>query len=144
MPFCQRLLVSALGVRRQPFLAIGGFDAQLPGGPEDIDLCWRHALAGAELTVVANAVLFKRHADSFRSIFQQSRGYGRSGPLLYLKYRTLGMPRRSGKAALRHWVGAFKALGAVRDRAQLAAWVDVAGRHVGQVEGCIQGRVYYP
>ena len=54
------------------------------------------------------------------------------------------MPRRSGRAALRHWVGAFKALGAVRDGAELAAWVDVAGRHVGQVEGCIQGRVFYP
>ena len=135
---------SALGVQRQPFLAIGGFDAQLPGGPEDIDLCWRLALAGAELTVVADAVLFKRNADSFRLIFQQSQGYGRSGPLLYLKYRTLGMPRRSegprcvtGLAPSRHWQRSE-----IEPNSPLGwTW---RGGGFGQVEGCIRGRVFYP
>ncbi len=67
---------ACLLVRREQFLALGGFDEGYPGGYEDVDLCLRYGKAGARVVYAPGAVLEHharepvpadpRHADDAR------------------------------------------------------------------------------
>ena len=132
----------SLGIRRDLFLNEGGFNAELPPA-EDIDLCWRLLLDGVELTLVPDAVIRYRYRTRFYDIFGQARGYGRSVPNLYRRYRDRGMPRRHGMRIVRFWLGPIRRLINVRTKADLALIVYLVGFRVGLVEGCWRARVLY-
>ena len=92
-----------LGIRRQYFDGIGGFDETLRSA-EDVDLCWRVSRdAGVDLQLVPEAVLHYRLKTSYTALFRQGLVYGRGGAALYRRWRWHGMERRSVTQVLRSW-----------------------------------------
>jgi len=65
-----------LGVRRERFDQVGGFDERLTIAAEDEDLCWRLQAQGATIAFVPDAIVHYRLPDSWRALFRQGRRYG--------------------------------------------------------------------
>ncbi|MFI7586447.1 glycosyltransferase [Spongisporangium articulatum] len=82
-----------LGIRRELFLQVGGFDAVV-GCLEDTDLCWRVQLTGVTLTYCPEAVVHVRLRRSLRAMWWQGRSYGAAAALLEHRYAVLS-PRPS-------------------------------------------------
>jgi glycosyltransferase involved in cell wall biosynthesis len=76
-----------LGIRRDVFLALGGFDPQLRW-LEDTDLCWRAQMAGIPLWFEPDALLHMRLRDSLRGNARQGWEYGRAYAVLEQRYPT--------------------------------------------------------
>lgn len=74
-----------LGIRREAFIAAGGFDPSV-GCLEDTDLCWRVQLAGVPLTFHPEARMHVRLRSSLRTMWGQGRAYGRASALLAHRY----------------------------------------------------------
>jgi len=83
---------ASLGVARDLYLAVGGCDEELVGGGDDVDLCWRAQMHGAELRFVPSAVVRYRIPDTARSLFRQGWSYGRGGRRLSDRYQPMGGP----------------------------------------------------
>lgn len=89
-----------LGVRREAFDSVGGFDEQFLL-LEDTDLTWRLQLAGFELAFAHDAVVHIRFRPTSRGSFRQAYGYGKYNVLLYKTYRGRGMPKLTIQTGLR-------------------------------------------
>ncbi|GLY14261.1 glycosyltransferase [Kineosporia rhizophila] len=74
-----------MGVRRDLFLAVGGFD-QAVGTLEDTDLCWRIQLAGTPLIFAPDSVVHVRLRSSFTKMWRQGWNYGHAAALLERRY----------------------------------------------------------
>lgn len=142
MGFLPAGLSSNLGVHRSLFEAEGGFSEDLHVG-EDVDLCWRLQLAGHRFAFAPEAVVAKREAERFGQVFARAVAYGRSGALLYRRYRGAGA-RRQVWAALRSlgWLAASVVrLGDARVR---RSWARAAGMRLGRLLGSLEHRVFFP
>jgi glycosyltransferase involved in cell wall biosynthesis len=135
-------LASNLAVRRGVFEEAGGFSEDLTVG-EDIDLCWRLQLSGCRFATVTNAVVAKREPRRLGAIFTRAFSYGRSGPLLYRRFR--------GQGARRHVAGGLKAVAwmvvavPLLVRAEVRRqWVRAAGVRLGRMVGSVEQRVFFP
>jgi len=65
-----------MAVRRWMFEALGGFDARLPAGWEDTEICWRAWLRGWQSVFVPSAVCWHRVGAS-----------SKEGPGAWMRYR---------------------------------------------------------
>ncbi len=74
-----------LGIRRDLFLAVDGFD-QAVGTLEDTDLCWRVQLAGTPLIFAPEVVVHVRLRSSFSKMWRQGWNYGHAAALLERRY----------------------------------------------------------
>ena len=74
-----------MGIRRELFLAVGGFDLSVPC-LEDTDLSWRVQRAGVPLEYVPNAVVHVRLRSSLRQMYRQGRAYGSAHSFLEQRY----------------------------------------------------------
>ncbi len=133
----------SLGVRRELFEELGGFDCDLPPA-EDVDLCWRALLGGHELVRVSEAVMWYRQRSTLRAVFRRAFRYAAIRPLLYRRYRQAGMPRRHGVVALRFQLGVVPVALKIRSRADLSDWVALVAVRVGHLRGSLRYRVWYP
>jgi glycosyltransferase involved in cell wall biosynthesis len=129
-----------LGMRREVFDAVGGFDPSLPA-LEDTDLCFRAQLAGYELAFAADAVVHVRLRRSFRALFRQGLGWGYATVGLHARYREQGMPLPSWLRHLGGWLLVFPRLLLVRDRAQLGRWCFALGWRIGRLRGNVRYRL---
>lgn len=85
---------ATLGVRREAFDGVGGFDERFPGAcAEDVDLCWRIQQAGTPLVYVPDALLDYRLRTDLRGIARQAAAYGRSNHLLVTEHEADGATR---------------------------------------------------
>ncbi len=85
-----------VGVRRDAFLGVGGFDADLRTG-EDLDLCWRLQLAGHELVEDSRAVVYVANRGGLGATIAQTFAYGVGDRRLTHKYALIADAyRRSG------------------------------------------------
>lgn len=91
-----------LAVRRDVFVALGGFRADFALG-DDVELSWRAQLTGYELTFAPSAVVHYRYRGGLRSLLRQFAAYGTIGPHLYAHYRDAGMPPSPAGPAARQW-----------------------------------------
>jgi GT2 family glycosyltransferase len=132
----------ALGIRTVDFERLNGFDESLLAG-EDIDFWWRARLASISMDLEPDAVIEIHHHAGLRGSFRRGRSHGLAAPKLYRKYRGHGMPRRGWHAVIRFYGGLFARLPRMRNKADLDAWMFLAGYRVGLVEGCIRQRVLY-
>lgn len=88
-----------LGVHRDEFLAVGGFDESLRTG-EDLDLCWRMQLAGHELVVDPRAVVLVSNREGLGATIAQTFAYGAGDRRLAHKYaRVAAAYRHAGPAS---------------------------------------------
>jgi|SRR5579875_1176554 len=132
----------SLGIRREVFDAVGGFDPMMREC-NDIDFCWRVQRSGWQLDFVPEAVVHYRYRYRLREIFRQASAYGEAGPRLYRRYGVAGMPRRAWRRATRFQLAALYRLLQARSRGELAAAVFLIGLRVGMWRGCIRYRVFY-
>lgn len=134
-------LASNLGVRRNAFEAVGGFDETMRHG-EDIDLCWRLQLAGYKFKVETRAVVSKRERGSGREIFANGLAHGRSGARLYRKHRT--SISRDMPGVGRSWAWLLANFPDVMDPVARRGWLRVAGVRAGRIIGSFENRVVFP
>ena len=83
-----------LGMRREDFLSLGGFDSQIRW-LEDTDLSWRAQLAGICLTFCPEVVVHVRLRSTYRTMYAQGRQYGLAHALLEERYGS-PEPRKTG------------------------------------------------
>jgi glycosyltransferase involved in cell wall biosynthesis len=123
-----------LGVTRRLFDELGGLDTSIDT-LEDVDFCWRAQLdAGARLAFVPAAVLHHRYRDNDRSVFRQTRKWGRDQAKLRQMYERRGMPRRHPLSPVRE-LWKLRRLSALRDPARRYMWFRRFGVNVGRIEG---------
>jgi glycosyltransferase involved in cell wall biosynthesis len=130
-----------LGLRREAFDAVGGFDTTLPS-LEDTDLCFRAQLRGYELTFVPDAVVHVRHRASLRSLYRQGRSWGHGTAVLHQRYRAHGMPAPNRLRHLGGWVLSLPRLLVAFDRGRFGTWLFRQGWRAGRLRGslCWRGK----
>ena len=133
----------SIGITREAFERAGGFPEDLPR-MQDIAFSWEAQRAGATLGYVPDALYHVRYRDSLSGLFRQGLAGGSTAPLLYRRYRDLGMTRRTVPAALRGWFRLARRAVAVRSRADAAPLALELGRQLGRLRGSIRHRVFFP
>jgi hypothetical protein len=81
-----------IGIRTALFRTLGGFDARIPGGSEDVEFCLRVQLAGHPLVFVPDAVVKMRYRHSRRAMFAQARLWATGHPALEAQFRDATIP----------------------------------------------------
>jgi GT2 family glycosyltransferase len=133
----------SMGVWRDRLLAVGGFDPQMVHS-DDVDLSWRLQLAGYTLKDAHGARVHKRERQTPRDRWLQTYRWGRFDPVLFVRYRSQGMPRSLITKALLSYGWLLLALpllpfsAARRDR-----WIEQSARRAGRIVGGIAERVVF-
>jgi glycosyltransferase involved in cell wall biosynthesis len=133
---------SNLGIRRQVFEEMGGFDKTIKYS-EDVDLSFRVQLAGHAIARAPEALVHRRLRGTTRALFMQHFRYGRTSPLIYIRFRAHGMPRSGLREIAKEWM--FLAVRSYRlgDPGFRRFWCVVAGRRLGRIVGSAEQRVLY-
>jgi GT2 family glycosyltransferase len=140
-PYLEHASTLGLGIRRELFERIGGFDESFHS-LEDADLCFRAQLAGAKLVLADDAVVHYRYRTQLGDIFRQAEAYAEGFAHLQRRYQ----PREirfhdAWKWPLRHWRPILRDLPRVRDRGGRARLAWLLGWQLGRVRGSIKYRV---
>jgi len=133
----------SIGISRAALEAVGGFPEDLPR-MQDIALSWEVQLAGIPLHYVPDALYRIRYRDRLPDLFRQGLAGSSCAPLLYKRYRSAGMQRRTVAAMLRSWARLAVDLSKARTRAELAPLAVRLGRELGRLSGSIRHRVFFP
>jgi glycosyltransferase involved in cell wall biosynthesis len=134
---------ASIGLTRSAFELVGGFPEDLPR-MQDIALSWEVQLAGIELHYARDAVYRVRYREGLLDLFRQGLAGSSCAPLLYRRYRSLGMRRRTLGEVLRSWARLLVDLSRARTRAELAPLVVRLGRELGRIKGSVRHRVFFP
>ena len=134
---------ASIGIRRAAFDVVRGFPEDLPR-MQDIALSWEVQLAGIRLHYVPDAVYRIRYRDSLLDLFRQGLAGSSCAPLLYKRYRGVGMERRTVGRMLRSWARLAVDLSRARTRADLAPLMVRLGRELGRLNGSVRHRVFFP
>ncbi len=123
-----------LGVRRQVFESVGGFDPALRPAGEDVDLCIRLAKAGHPTEFVEGAVVQYRFPSTLRALFRQGRLYGLGHVNVCVRH---GTPVRVGDVVAWIRVAAAAAVWTLPGRSmeRRGQGASALGRRVGLLEG---------
>ena len=135
-------LCANLAVRRTAFEQIGGFAEELLVG-EDVELCWHLQLRGFRFAIAPNAIVAKRERSTSKQVFRQSLTYGRSGPVLFQRYRSAGA-HRDLAGAMKTWVWLAASLPMLHDPQRRKIWARAAGVRLGRLEASVRERVLFP
>jgi glycosyltransferase involved in cell wall biosynthesis len=134
---------ASIGINRSVFERCGGFPDDLPR-MYDIALSWELQLAGIPLHYVPEALYRVRYREGLLDLFRQGFAGSSCAPLLYKRYRSAGMQRRTVGAVLRSWARLAVDLSKARTRAELAPLAVRLGRESGRLTGSIRHRVFFP
>jgi glycosyltransferase involved in cell wall biosynthesis len=131
-----------LGIRREVFEALGGFDESLLVG-EDLELCLRLWQRDHELAFSRDATVHYRNRGSLVALFRQAVRYGGAGPLIARRLRDENLPRPPRFRRLRNVLWLLRNVTGLADRPRRARWVVVAGEVAGRVLGSWRHRTLY-
>jgi glycosyltransferase involved in cell wall biosynthesis len=131
-----------LGIRRDRFLALGGFDEGLLVG-EDIELSMRLRRAGVDLTFVPGALVRYRLRPDLRANYAQAVAYGAARPVLAERWRALSGEEPDRRSGARNWAWLVRHAPDLRTAPGRAHWVWVAGQRVGSLRGSWRVRRLY-
>ncbi len=120
-----------MGVNRELFELMGGFDPDYPRA-QDAELSLRLWRRGVQPRFEPDALVHYRLRTSARSIFEQSRSWGRARTPLR---RALGAPAAPATAAVKSWLWLALASPRLLTRGGRARWLHVAGSLWGDMEG---------
>ncbi|MEO6469610.1 MAG: sulfotransferase [Acidimicrobiia bacterium] len=123
-----------LGVRRDVFLALGGFDERIMVW-EDVELSMRLFLKQVELHYVPEAAVHYRYRQTRREFFDRARAYGRCRPQIAERLRAYSGTQPSRWLGWRNWAWLIRHIGLLRTRTGQARWLWTAGLRVGALEG---------
>ena len=85
-PYYQHAGACGLGLRKDLFEQVGGFDPQLPAA-SDTDLCFKLQRIGHELAFAPRAVVHVRMKQTPARAFQQARRWAAVNSLMYRRYK---------------------------------------------------------
>jgi glycosyltransferase involved in cell wall biosynthesis len=134
---------ASIGITRAAFEAVGGFPEDLPR-MQDIALSWEVQLAGIPLHYAPEAVYRVRYRTSLLDLFRQGLAEASCAPLLYKRYRAVGMGRRTIDRMLRSWARLLIDFSKARTKADMAPLMVRLGREFGRPTGSIRHRVFFP
>lgn len=123
-----------LGIHRDVFLDLGGFDESLHVG-EDIEVSMRLSLRGIELGYVPAAMVHYRYRPTLRSTFERAVAYGAARPVIAELWRRRGGVPVARTRGARNWLWLLRHLPLLRDRTGQARWLWVAGQRLGSLRG---------
>lgn len=133
----------SIGILRSAFEAVGGFPEEFPR-MYDIAFSWEVQRAGTTLHHVPEAVYRVRYRGTLLDLLRQGYLGGSTAPLLYRRYRSAGMERRTLGEVLRSWARFARRLAEARSKADLAPLMIQLGREVGRLRGSVRHRVFFP
>lgn len=139
-PFLPHVAGGTIGISRDLFVSLGGFDESLPY-LHDTDFCWRAQLAGYSIHFLPEAVVHMRFRPSLRTLYIQARNYAEYNVLLYKRYRHRGMAPISLRMSLLAWWHVLARLTRVRDKGSFGMWLWHFAQRVGRIQGSIKYRV---
>ena len=131
-----------LGIRRERFLDIGGFDERLTVA-EDVDLAMRLHLDGVALAYVPDAAVHYRYRQTRGALFTRAYAYGAGRPLISERLRTATGRGTSRFQGWRNWAWLIRNVGLLRTRTGQARWLWTAGTRVGALRGSLTARRLY-
>jgi glycosyltransferase involved in cell wall biosynthesis len=131
-----------LGVQRDVFVKLGGFDAEVQVG-EDIEFCLRLWVDGQHLEFVPGAVVHYRNRASLRGLWAQARAYGAVAPMIAARLERIGHPVPARLAGVRNWFWLVRRAPTLRTKEGRARWLVVAGGVVGRIVGSLRHRTLY-
>ncbi|MGV1008020.1 MAG: glycosyltransferase [Dermatophilaceae bacterium] len=140
--FRPAVIGAGLGMRREAFDQIGGFDVEL-NTLHDIDASFRLVGAGYQPTFVPDAVVHYRYRNNVNDTFRQEFGYGRGEAAVYRKYRDEGMGRRGPLRVAAWWSRTALAVARVPLGGNPWEAATLLGHHLGRVRGSMKERVLY-
>jgi GT2 family glycosyltransferase len=142
LAFLPAALGANLAVRRSAFDAVGGFAEELAVG-EDIDLSWRLQLHGFRFAVAPGAVVAKREPSAPGEILRTAWSYGRSGSVLYRRFRADGM-HRDLRGAAKEWLWLLLACPALGRAGTRRQWARTFGLRAGRLAGSVRQGAFFP
>jgi glycosyltransferase involved in cell wall biosynthesis len=102
---CDALLGCNMGIERELFLELGGFDVTAVFGWEDIDLGIRAGFRGISITWIEEALILHRRPGSVGETWRREFAYGRGKMMLERRYRGVVPDTRIGRLMRRAgWV----------------------------------------
>lgn len=135
---------ACLGVRREVWSALGGFDETYVGGHEEVDFAWRAQHAGHHLAFAPEAIVDYRLRASLVGVMRQRFGYGRSYAQLYARFRDQPVPRARARHEVKV-IGGFLLSGPREARAGRGApWLVGLAWTAGRWRGDLAYRVRCP
>jgi glycosyltransferase involved in cell wall biosynthesis len=133
----------SVGISHAVFEAVGGFPEDF-GRMYDIAFSWEVQSAGTRLHHVPDALYRVRFRSTLAGLFRQGFEGSSYAPLLYKRYRHLGMRRRTIDAMLKSWARLGVAFLRARTKADLASLMVQLGRELGRLSGNARHRVFFP
>jgi glycosyltransferase involved in cell wall biosynthesis len=130
---------ASIGVQRAAHDTVGGFDERFVH-IQDVDYCFRLALAGFPGSFVPDAVVRYRFRGGLLTTFRNARTYGEWTVPVYERFVPLGLPRPPRGSGVRAWAHLVKLALTVRDRATLARFVWQLGWRIGLLQGSARFR----
>lgn len=138
------VLAGSMGIWKQDYISVGGYDNSYRGGCEDVDFSWRAQFDGMEAVVATGCYLYYRPRVSAWAVFKQERRYTSQGILLWVRFKD--QPGISGPSL--RWTiqavirGVFAARPVtLRHHDKRYAWAQRLGSDLGSLEGHIRYRV---
>ncbi|MDO8392268.1 MAG: glycosyltransferase [Actinomycetota bacterium] len=132
-----------MGVSRDVFDALGGFDEGFVHGGDDTEFFWRAQLAGFDLLEVPNAIVHYRLRQTVAAHFRQFVHYGTAEVMLYQRFHQRGLHRRPVRALLRDlWWLATRAPFAT-NKARRGAWARRFATQYGRLIGSVRLRTLW-
>ena len=135
-----------LGVWKDRFDAVGGFDVAYDRGAEDADFTIRIQLAGGVLGHAPRALIGYRLRDTLRGIWDQSVMCGEGDARLYAEYREYGLPPRPWYATadvIAYLLLRNPLLPTLITRVPTGRWLFQAGNLLGRIKGSVRHRAWY-
>lgn len=132
-----------LGIRREVFDAVGGWDESYPTAASDVEFCWRVQTAGYRFGYAPEAMVAYRFREGLRETWSQVIDYGREEARVAKQYSAPGrqwwwFPVHAavsvGTAPIWPWAWSRKRVG---------QWVWITGNLVGRVRGSFRYRILY-
>jgi GT2 family glycosyltransferase len=140
-PYLPHASTMGLGVRRDLFERVGGFDETVPV-LQDMDFCFAAQLAGAELVFVPEAVVHYRFRDRFVDIYRQARMYSEHLARIQRKYKEPGKSLPGDwKWPLRSWRPIASHLARAYSKSERGALAWSLGWQAGRLRGSVKHRV---
>jgi GT2 family glycosyltransferase len=133
-----------LGVRRQVWADLGGFDESFEGGHEEVDFAWRALDRGRTIAFVPDAVVDYRLRSDRRAICRQRFHYGRTYAQLYSRFRDAPIPRVSRRHELKVILLFLAELPREWRSGHLTRWLAGLAWTVGRYRGDLAYRVRCP
>lgn len=135
---------ACLGIWRDTFDQLDGFDESLRFAGDDVELCWRAQLRGYQLVRTDDALVGYRYRTSLQGSLTQAYRYGRGDIELYARFRGhIGRPRP--KHLLLAYLRLLSGITAlVRGADERGAWLWKVSNRFGRLAGSWHARVFYP